>query len=287
MMEMTTEKTAGQFEYCPNACTPQIPHAADVLYALRATGEDHYFEMALANFRDYVANVMLVAAVVVHKLGAHRPYNHQQFERAIAQTIVDMTPEIAKELSPAYQEAIETLERIPRYAPMKELMLRVRGDLPFPERYALAGFSEIPYEKGKRWVPSLGDASFRLISDISRETPLILLEVLSGEFGQEHAAFADILLEMKGYDVLPAPLEYAPDFAVQFPQELLMGDIFFLTRDIQRDADGNLRVAHLFEKDELRYCTFEPLQTRWKKGARFAVVPNTTGVDLIKMYYGR
>lgn len=106
-MDLETLKKAGiRFDFCPNAVVPEIPYVEDVLFALRLTGEQKYYDFCVANHRTYVVNIGLVIAAVGHVIFDRDNFNETESRKAIARAIIELCPEDAKCLfKSAYVEA--------------------------------------------------------------------------------------------------------------------------------------------------------------------------------------
>lgn len=106
-MNLEELKKAGiHFDFCLNAVVPEIPYVQDVLFALRLTDEQKYFDFCVANCRTYIVNMGLVIAAVGYAIFDKDHYNETESRKAIARAILDLCPEEAKCLfRSAYVEA--------------------------------------------------------------------------------------------------------------------------------------------------------------------------------------
>lgn len=106
-MNLEELKKAGIcFDFCLNAVVPEIPYVQDVLFALRLTDEQKYYDFCVANCRTYIVNVGLVIAAVGYAIFDKDHYNETESRKAIARAIIDLCPEEAKCLfRSAYVEA--------------------------------------------------------------------------------------------------------------------------------------------------------------------------------------
>jgi len=96
-MDLEELKKAGiRFDFCPNAVAPEIPYVEDVLFALRLTDEQKYFDFCVANHRTYIVNVGLVIAAVGYAIFDREHYNEAESRKAIARAIIELCPEEAK-----------------------------------------------------------------------------------------------------------------------------------------------------------------------------------------------
>ena len=100
-----------KFIYSPSCVVPQIPYMKDVLYALRLSDEQAYFDFCMSNHEPYIHNVLLVAAETMIKLCSEERVTLDIFRRIIAETIIEQCPEEAKSpSSTAYARAVAVLE---------------------------------------------------------------------------------------------------------------------------------------------------------------------------------
>lgn len=91
-MNLDTLKKAGVYlDRCRFAVVPEIPVVQDVLYALRMSDEQKYYDFCLSNHEIYVTNVHLVAAAVGFEVASMRPYDEARARKIIAQAILDLT----------------------------------------------------------------------------------------------------------------------------------------------------------------------------------------------------
>lgn len=79
------------FDYCRNAVVPEIPYVQDVLFALRLSAEQRYYDFCASNHATYVVNIALVIAAVGHKVLCMERYDKAEARKIIAQTILDLT----------------------------------------------------------------------------------------------------------------------------------------------------------------------------------------------------
>lgn len=111
--EMTTNnlpnsfKSAGiAFAYSGSAMYPQIPSVKDVLYVLKIEEKPDAYDIALANYYDYVGNVALVVAVTSHVV-LDPNLDTMTREMIVALSIIDLCPDEAKCLfNPRYVDAL-------------------------------------------------------------------------------------------------------------------------------------------------------------------------------------
>ncbi len=111
-MELQALLTAGiGFDYCPNACVPEIPRVQDVLYALHAVKEDEVYNFCLSNHITYVRNVHMVAATVAYDVLGMERYDEQKARKIIAGAIFQLCPDEARcsEYIEAYRKVLEIL----------------------------------------------------------------------------------------------------------------------------------------------------------------------------------
>lgn len=106
-MDLEELKRAGiRFDFCPDAVVPEIPYVEDVLFALRRTNEQKYYDFCVSNHRTYIVNVGLVIAAVSYAIFAAERYDEAEARRIIARAILELCPEEAKCLfNSAYVEA--------------------------------------------------------------------------------------------------------------------------------------------------------------------------------------
>ena len=106
-MDLEELKKAGiRFDFCPNAVAPEIPYVEDVLFALRLTDEQKYYDFCVANHRTYIVNVGLVIAAVGYAVFDRDNFNEAESRKAIARAIIELCPEEAKcFFRSAYMEA--------------------------------------------------------------------------------------------------------------------------------------------------------------------------------------
>ncbi len=115
-MDLEELKKAGiRFDFCPNAVVPEIPYVQDVLFALRLTDEQKYYDFCVANHRTYIVNIGLVIAAACYEIFDSEHYNETESRRAIARAIIELCPEEAKCLfKSAYVEAMQIVgEQVP------------------------------------------------------------------------------------------------------------------------------------------------------------------------------
>jgi hypothetical protein len=126
-MNLEELKRAGiHFDFCPNAVAPEIPYVQDVLFALRLTDEQKYFDFCVANHRTYIVNVGLVIAAVGYVIFDREHYNEAESRKAIARAILELCPEEARCLHrSAYIEARKIArEAIPPEGMSREQLLK-------------------------------------------------------------------------------------------------------------------------------------------------------------------
>lgn len=90
-----------RFSYCREAVYPQIPYTQDVLFVLQLSEQrdarGYYSPAGAGNWGEYIANVMLVSAVVASELLiSMEPYDETKARKIIANAIVDLCPDEAK-----------------------------------------------------------------------------------------------------------------------------------------------------------------------------------------------
>lgn len=100
-MNVETFKKAGiYFYYCRNAVFPQIPRVQDVLYVLQLADKKdargNYCPAGAANWGEYIANTVLVAAAVASKVLYMERYDEEQARKIIAEAILELCPPEAK-----------------------------------------------------------------------------------------------------------------------------------------------------------------------------------------------
>lgn len=100
-MDIETLKRAGIcFNYCRSAVFPQIPCVQDVLYVLQLSGEKdargNYCPEGAWNWGEYIANTVLVAAVVANRVLYMERYDKAEARKSIAQAIIELCPPEAK-----------------------------------------------------------------------------------------------------------------------------------------------------------------------------------------------
>ncbi|MDD5726527.1 MAG: hypothetical protein PHC53_03940 [Patescibacteria group bacterium] len=107
-MKKEVLKSGIRFSHCINAAVPEIPRVQDVLFALRLTDEQDYYEFCRSNHELYNMNVHLAAAACAFEVMIMRPYDESAARKLIAQVIVDLCPEDARCVEfPAYKEAMQ------------------------------------------------------------------------------------------------------------------------------------------------------------------------------------
>lgn len=107
----TLKKTGICFSFSRYAVFPQIPYVQDVLYVLQL-GEKHprniYSPEGAANWPEYIANTMLVAAAVASSVLFMECYDEAKARKIIAEAIMELCPPEAKCLfNSAFVEAQE------------------------------------------------------------------------------------------------------------------------------------------------------------------------------------
>lgn len=114
-MTLEALKKAGiQFSFCRYAVVPEIPRVQDVMFALRLSREQEYYEFCLWNHSVYIGNIGLVIAAVSHQVLNQERYYESAARRFIARAIVDLCPETAKCLFvSAYVQALEIAGETP------------------------------------------------------------------------------------------------------------------------------------------------------------------------------
>jgi len=117
------KKAGVRFSYSANAMVPEIPYIQDVLYALHLVEFGKRFDFCLGSHPPYVSNVMLAAAAATY--GIHDAQERKEYDRIIAQAIVDLCPDEAKCLfNPAYAEAWAALGHEVKLTSREQLLLQ-------------------------------------------------------------------------------------------------------------------------------------------------------------------
>lgn len=96
-MNLETLKKAGiYFSYSRFGVFPQIPYVQDVLYVLQLSNEKdksgNYCPTGAANWGEYIANLMLVAAVVASHVLYMERYDEAEAKKIIAEAILELCP---------------------------------------------------------------------------------------------------------------------------------------------------------------------------------------------------
>jgi hypothetical protein len=93
-MKADTFKKAGiHFLHCRFAAVPEIPYVQDVLYALRLTDTQEYYDFCVSNHATYVINVGLVIAAVAGEVLTMERYDEAEARKMIARAILELTAE--------------------------------------------------------------------------------------------------------------------------------------------------------------------------------------------------
>jgi hypothetical protein len=143
-MDLEELKRAGIcFDFCPNAVVPEIPRVDDVLFALRLTDKQKYFDFCVANHRTYIVNLGLVIAAVGYAIFNTEHYNETESRKVIARAILELCPEEAKcFFRSAYVEAKRIVgEKVPSRGASRDDLIaactcprcqatKMRGQLP-------------------------------------------------------------------------------------------------------------------------------------------------------------
>lgn len=74
---------------------PQIPYTLDILYILRLSDKDKYWWYSAANQIIYCLNVLQVSHYCCAEIMAMKTESESEMHRIVAQSIVDLTPEVA------------------------------------------------------------------------------------------------------------------------------------------------------------------------------------------------
>lgn len=118
-MNIETFKKAGiAFDHSHHTVVPEIPYVQDVLFAMRMSDEQKYYEFCVNNHATYVVNVGLVIAAVGYDVLCMEPYDEAAARKIIARAILELTsPEDKCLFNTALAEAAETVTGQP--APSK------------------------------------------------------------------------------------------------------------------------------------------------------------------------
>jgi hypothetical protein len=110
-MDIETFKKAGvRFDHSRFAVVPEIPYVQDVLYALRLSDAQKYYDICLANHPTYVVNVGLVIAATGYAVLCMERFDESEARKIIAQAILELTrPEDRCLFNPALIEAEEAI----------------------------------------------------------------------------------------------------------------------------------------------------------------------------------
>lgn len=134
-MNIETLKKAGIYlYYCRNAMFPQIPRVQDVLCILQLADEKdahgYYCPAGAANWGEYIANSVLVAAAVATKVFYMERYDEVEARKMIAEAILELCPPEARCLfHDAFVEAQEIFvgQRAPSRITDRETLLQTCG----------------------------------------------------------------------------------------------------------------------------------------------------------------
>lgn len=88
-----------RFNYSEYSDLPEIPYTQDVLYALRLSKEQKYYDFCWANHELYINNVRLAAAVIgseVFHMYMFGRYDEDRVKKIIAEMIIKLCPPEAK-----------------------------------------------------------------------------------------------------------------------------------------------------------------------------------------------
>ncbi len=96
------------FDYCPDACVPEIPYVQDVLFALTLAKEDKCYRFCTCNHITYVRNVHMVASAVAYDVLGMENYDRVRARKIIARAIVVLCPDEAQcvKFHKAYELAV-------------------------------------------------------------------------------------------------------------------------------------------------------------------------------------
>lgn len=99
------------FDYCPDACVPEIPYVQDVLFALTLAKEDECYRFCTCNHITYVRNVHMVASAVAYDVLGMERYHEQEARKIIAGAIYQLCPDDARcsMYIDAYRKILEIL----------------------------------------------------------------------------------------------------------------------------------------------------------------------------------